>query len=251
MARALLCTERLSRTTICPGRRLGTSTRSTNASKTCRSTAPRTSRLSPMPPSVSVASHEMASRRPRGIRPTARWPGRARARSRVSVVGVLVSSRKTSRLGSIPLMAGTPRGSRSLVTLLGNQALFLRRRPRRRTTRLRCDGLRRMPVVASTRAACSGNVASGYASTTSAPRHSAPAAASAGGRSGDARQATRHGEHGAASDRRCSDRRETNGPLHPVTGRRQGPSPSARGSRPRGAEPCSIMPDWHYFRTPL
>jgi len=65
---------------------------------------PATSRLSPMPVAVRVANQEIASRRPRGTRPTARCPRGARARSGVSVVGVLVSSKKTKASGSTVAM---------------------------------------------------------------------------------------------------------------------------------------------------
>jgi len=66
---------------------------------------PRTKRLSPKPVTVKVASQEIASRRPRGIRPYARCPRAARARKGVKVVGVLVPSRKTSCAGSTSAIA--------------------------------------------------------------------------------------------------------------------------------------------------
>jgi hypothetical protein len=58
-----------------------------------------------MPRVVMLASKVTLSQRLCGTRPMARCPRGARARSRVKVVGVAVSSRKTKRWGAIAAIA--------------------------------------------------------------------------------------------------------------------------------------------------
>jgi hypothetical protein len=58
-----------------------------------------------MPRVVMLASKVTLSQRLWGTRPMARSPRGARARSRVKVVGVAVSSRKTKRCGATAAMA--------------------------------------------------------------------------------------------------------------------------------------------------
>ena len=195
-ARALLWTLRLSSTTICPGRKLGTSTRSTKVAKTApidravdHQALPEAGRASAWPARRCGAACRAASR------PTARCPRGARARSGVKVMGVLVSSRKTrsrrvDRSHPLP-----PSGAGRLVAFGGDQGLFLSGRSSWRSSRLRCDGLSRTPVAAASRAACSGKRGIGLGRT-SARAAGTRAGASFGGR-------PERGRSASDSPRRC------------------------------------------------
>ena len=96
---ALRWTDRVSSSTVCPGRRAGTSCSATQVSTASRSRAPGRSTGAAIPSGVSAQISVTCSHRPRGTVPTARSPRGVRARS---VVGVVVSSRTTRSWASHP-----------------------------------------------------------------------------------------------------------------------------------------------------
>ena len=104
-ARALWCTGRVAKTTIWPGIKVGTTRCSPSASKLSRASAPSSTIAAPIPVVVIRASNVTLCHRLYGTCPTARSPRGARARSRVKVVGVAVSSSKTKRCGAMAVRA--------------------------------------------------------------------------------------------------------------------------------------------------
>ena len=111
-----------------------------------------------MPRVVILASNVTLSQRLCGTRPMARSPRGARARSRVKVVGVAVSSRKTKRCGAMRGQVGPPPLPGGLVALGGDQGLFLSGSPSRASARdmvavLTVTPVRRPPSARSARPA--------------------------------------------------------------------------------------------------
>ena len=148
---ALRWTPKLSRTTVWRKRCAGTGSRSRSASTATRSSAPGSTSDGPSPSGVSTASSVTASPCPRGTQSGARSSLGARARSGVSLVGVRVASRNTTRARSASAQSAR-HAARAASSRSSAIRLVLERQPEppecvrhRRETSLRGRARRRWP----------------------------------------------------------------------------------------------------------
>jgi len=100
----LLCGAKLSITTMSPGRRHGTRTCSTYAWKTAASVDPSITIAAAVPSRRIDESIVVVHQRPCGVASTTRWPSKDRPYSLVMLVLAPLSSSKTNRVRSMPLV---------------------------------------------------------------------------------------------------------------------------------------------------